>query len=658
MRALVLVASRELRAYAPAWIAALVAATLPWLAPLLPKASGQPAAEVRLATAIVLATLLGLLVAVLAGAGLLSRDLAEGRMGFFLALPLRAGTVWGGRLLAAATLVYVTIAAVLLPVALAGGESTPVREVLAGKGELRVLGTSGGLAMTLLALAPLLLLLVSHQLATALRSRTPWLLVDLAALALAAVVIGRALAELLAAWAATELSIALTTATALAVAALASGGAFGLARGGVLLGRVHRAQASAVAVGLLAAAALTAGYSRWALAVEADDLTTVRATVAAPHGSWLAVAGSFRHRPSYAPWMLVDAHTGASLPLSAGIVQLDKNHLELPSPVVFADDGRSAVWLGSTRNEWRRTEAIWLELGPRLRQVPTGIEVRDPWSAALLPAGENLVVAERRRLSWWSATGRRLVAAGELPSVRPVWQELRMLAPQRVRLARLIDAADGPRLQVFDLDASARRLERRVDQALGEGPPALSFAADGARLLVVGGWGGRGGVALLDAATGATVAKLAAPSPKDWLSATFLPGGRVGIASGRSGVLTLRVFDREGALAHELPLGTGRWTWLGAAWGGDLLPFTASSRLGGGQAGSWRGELRLVDLASGRVRVLGERLTPVVGAFPWSPGDDRIARDAPAARLFRTADDALVRIDDAGRQTRVLPRPG
>src|SRR5687767_8310201 len=99
-------------------------------------------------------------------------------------------------------------------------------------------------------------------------------------------------------------------------------------------------------------------------------------------------------------------------------------------------------------------------------------------------------------------------------------------------------------------------------------------------------------------------------------------------------------------------LGRGRWAWLGAPWSADVLPLTASVRDGAG----WKAELRVVDLASGAVRSLGNRVTPLVGAAPWWPGADHVVAGAPANRLFRTEDGVVVRVDDAGRQTRLLPR--
>ena len=370
MRALALVTARELRAYAPAWIAVSVAALLPWLAPLLPTASSQPAGEVRLITALVLASLLGLLMAVFAGAGVLARDLGEGRMGFFLALPLRAWTIWTGRLLAAAILVYATLALITLPAAFASGELSLRRELLTDLVELPFLGPLRALSLLLLLLLPVVLILLSHQLAMGLLSRSPWFLVDLLALAVAALLAGGALLRLVEAGAPSELLIAGGAAGTIALVTLAFGGGLGLARGGVLLARVHRVQASAVAAGLLLAALAADGFTRWALAVESDDLAAVHGVAAAPAGPWVAVMGEVRLRPSYAPWLLADPATGRSLRLSPSSYHPLES--DAGSPLVFAADGRAGVWKRPRGGRFGGpAELTWIELGSPLRQAPT-----------------------------------------------------------------------------------------------------------------------------------------------------------------------------------------------------------------------------------------------------------------------------------------------
>ena len=654
MRALALVTTRELRAYAPAWAAALVAALLPWLAPLVPGINHQPAADVRLGTAVAIAVLLGLTFALFVGAGLLARDLGEGRMGFFLALPLTARTIWAGRVIAAALLVFGTMAAIVLPPALAAGEVRLQREAVSGFVSLPLLGPVLGV-VTIVVLPPLFVMLIAHLLAIALRSRSPWLLADLAGVAIAVVLIARALGRLLRGGAPAELMIGTAVVAGLALLALLPSGGFGLARGGVLLARVHRAQAVFAATGLVVAALAAMGFTKWVLAVDARDLESVEQVEVAPNGSWLAVRGPLRHRPSYAPWMLVDAASGRSLPLGAAVAA---RALGFPSPVVFAADGSRAVWLRPQGAPFASpSEAVWVELGGRPRIGDGGVDVASAWNTALLVEGDRVAIAEPRRLAVWTDGGRSLLAAAELPRAQLNWHELRGLPGGVVRLARLVDAGDdGLRLQIFDLDVVARRLATRCDRqvdAVDSGTNA-AFSADGMRLLVVHGWGGAHGVELVDASSGQSLAMLVANVEKGRLSAGFLPGGRVAVASAHEGALTLRLFDRAGAPQRQLSLGNGRWAWMGSPWSADLLPYTASVR----EHESWQGELRVVDLQSGNVRPLGVRVAPLGGAGPWWPGDDRVVPGSPVSHLFRSHDNAIVRVDELGRQTRVLPRAG
>jgi hypothetical protein len=660
MKALALVAGRELRAYGPAWIAALVTALLPWLAPLLPAVGRQPADEVRLATAAALATLLGLALAAFTGAGLLARDLAEGRIGFFLALPLPSWSIWLGRLLAATLLVYGSMALVTLPPALAAGGLTLWPETVWGGFGLAPYGPLVHMARALVALVPLFLILLAHQLATALRSRSPWLLVDLGALAVAGALVAAALARLFVAAAVIELAVAVAAVAALVLLVLGLGGGFGLARGGVLLSRVHRVQASAVGAGLLVTALLLGGAVRWMLDVSAADVTAVDAAAGAPAGPWIAVFGPLRHRPSYSPWLLVDTVGGGSLPLSPGLPDIQRQ-----PPVVFAAGGREAVWLRPRGHVFTSpSEAVWVELGTPPRLVPTGIEVTHPWEVALLPAGDRLVVAEPRRLALWTERGRRLAAVAELPRAPVEWQQLRWVAADRVRLVRLVSGADGPSLQCWDLDAQARLLRPLVDRRLTEevAAPAAALSADGTRLLLARRWSDRGGVALLDAASGEPLAQLSIPVKGGYVSARFLPGGRVAVVGGQEERLTLRLFDRQGGLLREHPLGAGRWAWLGSPWSVDVLPFAASVRAPDARTSHREAELRTVDLRSGAVRRLAGELIPLHRAAPWWPGDDRVPPGAPLGRLFRDADGTLqdaggglVRLDAEGRRHRLLP---
>jgi hypothetical protein len=302
---------------------------------------------------------------------------------------------------------------------------------------------------------------------------------------------------------------------------------------------------------------------------------------------------------------------------------------------------------------------VEIELGARPRLRPTGIEVARSWDTTMLPLGEGVAIAEARRLTFWAEHGRRLVVATELPRAVVGWQQLRGVAADRVRLVRLTSVGEEAHVQSWDLDLTARRIQPLADRPLsGAALPSLALSTDGTRLLVSSGWAGRGGARLLDAATGEPLAQLAPPVPGGYVTAGFLPGGELAVVVGHQEQLVLRLFDRQGALRREVPLGRGRYAWLGVPWRAGRLPFTANVRAGESTARRWQGELREVDLASGQVRVLGDRLAPVGGAAPWWPGDDTMAAGSPGSQLFRDHYGTVSHRGPEGGAQRVLPPPG
>jgi len=71
------------------------------LMPLLPGLKGLDAGEVHTIAAWILAALIGSVVAIGLGATLVGSDLSEGRIGYYLSLPLSPAAVWWAKLIAA-----------------------------------------------------------------------------------------------------------------------------------------------------------------------------------------------------------------------------------------------------------------------------------------------------------------------------------------------------------------------------------------------------------------------------------------------------------------------------------------------------------------------------------------------------------------------------
>jgi len=180
MRGFVAVFEREI---VERWVLALAALALglvPLAAPLLPGMPASPPALVRSGVALGLALIVSLVLAVLLGGSVIARDLGERRLGFYFARPLSGAAIWAGKLTAAAALAAGAGVLVLLPVSLLGEVPDPSGYW----GSFNSGGSAlGRLGLSMVWLGVLLLaVLVSHAAGVILRSRSPWLLLDLAAL--------------------------------------------------------------------------------------------------------------------------------------------------------------------------------------------------------------------------------------------------------------------------------------------------------------------------------------------------------------------------------------------------------------------------------------------------------------------------------------------
>lgn len=119
--------------------------------------------------AVATGTLLAWVVAALFGASMVGRDLEERRFGFLLNQPIRTGEIFAGKVAAGLGLATLSAIVLCLPPVLLGGlwRQVPLKEVS------RIIGIwlAGGTV----------LLLLFHALSIQVRSRSPWLALDLAA---------------------------------------------------------------------------------------------------------------------------------------------------------------------------------------------------------------------------------------------------------------------------------------------------------------------------------------------------------------------------------------------------------------------------------------------------------------------------------------------
>lgn len=648
MKRFAAVALREVAERRFVLVAAAAAAVLPFLVPFLPGVPQDQEQMARSITALILSCAFGLGGSLLVGASVVGRELAERRLSFHFARPVSAPVVWGGKLLGGLALVLLAELLVLLPTSISNGRFPGLPGI----------NVDTPVLWAILALAVPFFLLAWVG-SVALRSRSPWLVVDLVLLVAVPALLFVILRRLGRfgygpAWRETLVAVGVLL-VALLAATLAQ----------VVAGRTdprrgHGAQSLTLWAILLLG---TAGCAVWAERLVDPGIESLRrvwAEPASPDGNWAVIAGSAREHGGGQTTYLVNFATGRKvlLPYSLG-------------GVVSADGSRAARVSWSTVQGSFRVSIETLDLA---RGGSATIEL-GTWVEGLA------LSADGRRLAWVSEGTCGVV---ELPS-------LRSLASVRIPAGRwayapLFDSADKVRLHprrswrtklgrpegapeplgdpvAFELDVPRRALvplatypvasipRSRPLQGERDAEPLLFLVPsfDRSRVLAVG-YGPSRGVRLLDALTGAALASFdGAEGGGRPIAALLADGGAVVFDPAPEGG-RLIVLDRHGTQRSDITLPAGT----------RHVRFAAEIQKGGiavGLGTDTTTEKRtwyLADLGDGRLKPL-----PVepLDRGVWDEMQLVPAPGSPATRLaWEKGTGRLVLFDPATGETKPLTR--
>jgi hypothetical protein len=633
MRAFAIVLGREIAERRLLALAAALLGLVPLAVPFLPLGFSR-APDARSGTAIGLALIVSYVLALVLGSGMIARDLAERRLGFYFSRPLPGWAIWAGKLAGAALLAIGSGILVLLPSLLLGDRPEPSASW--GQGLGREMGF--GLGFLLWLATVLALLLAANAVAVMVRSRSPWLLLDLLAGTVLAALVWVAAERLLSAWALGALALAQAGLLAAAVVSFAVASAVQVTCARTDPRRGHRLLSLTLWLLLGLAVLAYGGYAQWVLAAAPEDLVEIAGAIPAPAGDWIALGGDTGPgRGEYGPTFLLDTSSGRFVRIGAQTADW--------GGLAFSRDGRYVVW---TRMAGRTTFPVTihaLDLGrPGAQPVatPVGFSKDIPHSLVLSPDGRRLAcIVGQRVVAQELTNGRLLLAAPVLPS--EIWEQnrLRFLDSRILRFYATRLNQEGSELRVLDFDLDTGRRVREI--RLPDRHSLQSIDRDGQRVLLASrGEPDRAEIAIADLRTGEPPAGLQVEGNVQ--AASFLPDGRAVILLRSQGRSELLLLDASGVERKRFAL-PGRRVRFGGQPAPGLLVVasTDDSRFRGAV---WRSDL--LDLGSGALRPIGE------GLFP--EGWPSLPVGSVGAQLFIQKEGGLVRIDPASGRLRVILR--
>jgi len=620
-------------------VASVFLGLVPLATPWLPGLGQLGGPEVRSATALALALCFSFGLALMLGATIIVRDLAEGRLGFYFSRPVRGWAIWAGKLAAAAVLALGTGVLILLPTAAAE------RRLDLDGGWWNTHGALAGSSFSILLwiASVLLLLLWGHAAGVAARSHSPWLLLDFVGLGFVVWLAWASIRRLDFAGAFGPSALVAIGLLAAALLALLAAGAAQVLRGRTDIRRGHRLLSLTLWGTLLLASVAAQAYAAWTLAAAPGDLEEAHLSAAARRGPWIAIYGSSRGRPGFTPQFLLDISTGRS-------VRVNAPPQDFWPANRFSSDGRWAVWLelqpGASRSG--PYELLRLDLrAPRSRPERTRILYEHlPSLLAVSADGGRVAVVAGRRLTFEEVPSGRLLASAELPQELGRYEDsLQFVDPGRVRIYGfdVLSNADPALRSGFEVAEVRLAGGGVVPLARLEKVEEVMVSRDGERIVARRQSDGR--FAVFEAGTGALMAEL--PPVGERSRALFLADDRIALVSGATSK-ELRIFSSAFVPERTFRFANATSLRLGGEPAPDRLVVATAPR--GPETARWDlCRTWILDLAAGTVRRFASGMVPAAGPLGGP--------ENAASRLFLRQGTQLVEIEpESGRQRVIAGR--
>lgn len=645
MKAFLALVAFEIRERRAMIAAAAIASLLPLLAPLLPSTGSNPPEVIREAVMWVVLGGLAPLFALLLGIGFIGRDLSEGRLGFFFAQPVSEPVIWFGRLTAVIVLLWAVELVIMAPTVVLSPD--PVQFFYLAN----VLDpfVPKWVVPTLSWVLSVMVVLLAHVVGIIWRARTVWIVLDFLALLFVIAVAWMSLRPFLPALAAGVSGIGIAWLAGWLLVGLVAAGAVQLSSGRVDLGRGHRAMSITLWTVIGGAVVILAVWSHWIRSAEPQDLDGV-STILVGSGEWVGISGWSSGRFDYLPQFLVNIEDGRWIPIS-GVRTWYGPYVR------FSPDGRRAFWLATEDGDEKR---LWFA---------------DLAASEVLPKRTEIVTRNDRNAFRASSNGRRVAfISDQTVTAYDVDQEkLIMVArfdepfsPYRLRFDSANELSvmassswkrgEGNRNKFFTIDLTRRKIIEgyEVESAWSWWDERWTIREDRKFERIDEGEWSR--LVLVDTETGEQIADLG--TMKSWDEARTVSGERIVRFSENDGQRLLRVFDFDGRLVNEYPVGRSKHMYEGGEPRPGLLMighynyFMTEGARGVDYLSS------VVDLDTGEVVRIFTDQTPVLGTWgtwssagAWTPG-------SIATRLLHGEDGTLHLWDpETDKLEQIIPIP-
>jgi ABC-type transport system involved in multi-copper enzyme maturation permease subunit len=508
------------------------------------------------------------------GMSLVGRELSEKRMSFYFARPLSPAAIWFGKLGAAVAIVVACTAIVFTP-------------SLFFLPRIAQPWLTLPIAFASLMGGCLLLLLASHVLSTMLRSRSPMLAIDFAAVIVFLVCTIASLAPLMLHHASMLVWSMVTFTGVVFVISVVAGGARQLARGRIDVRHNHFELSRSLWIGMVVTLAAVAAFTFWMTSATPRDMTKVYVEHA-PAGAWVFATGTV-HRSDYEAAFLVDVTNGRSIevpPQFAWFGQINNS-------------GTGAVWIEPSspievllRREKVTLEVMTAALAGDAKARHTGIFITGVANSLdVTPDLSRVAVLNHNTLTVYNTVTRRSLGSAMIKGdVR-----VQFLSTNEVLVSSKTKNGDTYAIRIDVFDVAKRKLETRIETAARGNLIAINASPDGRKLLMRTFPGKNpdpsAAIRLFDLSTGREITTIATEPGVRFGNVWLLDDGRIAVTALASGRGHLRIYSGT-TIDRDLDLATPEMTRIDAVNGSQLI-------ISRSHWGTNKREAMLVDLNRG-----------------------------------------------------------